>query len=977
MAVTKLSVSDVRNRVNDAGEIKKGQTILDQGKLRHLARTDNKLYADAAGSGGSTYQVSITFDDAGKVLGRRGRQGNCSCRAAWGRDFCKHSVALLLAWSKTPEAFVVTELPAEDEPKPGGDAAPGSAPRKRSKKPGGAAPKVDGNELKKQGAERVDTMVRELMVTGTGAISKERIAQLEELAASLFQLQLRRLEERTLGLARMLAAKDAASDAMRIATTLCDMLLTAARIKAHCEGKTLEDRYVTELIGKTWRKNERTPAADLELLEYAYSKVTNNKEMRICSSRFLDLRSGEHWVEMEILPKHLVKGGGGREKEAKPSYAGTVLQGAHGGQFPGFAPWRLYYEGEERRRPVEDADLQRMLEHAKSVGETMERFQEHRRDVFAPDRVPVLVRAKGVVAQAGRLRIFDETGATLHLRQSAGLETRLSDALEGKELLAVVGELDLDHAIPTLWPFTLVVRDASGFALRPAGAPRKSDKPPKPRPWTEVARDAGLSYAAVSVGELREELADRLVAGLAGLDPRAAEPLVTRLRELKLAKPAELLAQLVAQPDPAARVGDFVKLFQVLGVATVKLAGAATVELDGLVPVPTHRSIYIRAPESQLAPGEVMAARLRGEITPYEAAVHYHRHYSTLRAEQMTDDLMVLADGGAMPYVIDAIAQRPEQALSVAESIFALPMGTAALHTAFGLLERVATPEAELLLKEFAGRRRRIRRYRDQVAHLADDALLAVQLRSKHVLSPLAESRRDHLAQEVGPLISQARADMDAHSRELGCDALANLGAHQAIPELRTVFRSDRAKGVREHAAMALAALGDVRMTEEFVHALRDEGNESMARTACRALGRLGDSRALPVMMAIYREGFTPSVVAEAWLGFGVLALDPILEMIDADPALSKRSALAAPLAHMPREWLVDRLVTRLRAGKEVIDLDDEVIAARVPAYLRLCADAPEARTAVARAVLDAHTGGKAGPGKKALTAARKLVPPA
>ena len=144
MAVTKLSVSDVRNRVNDAGEIKKGQTILDQGKLRHLARTDNKLYADAAGSGGSTYQVSITFDDAGKVLGRRGRQGNCSCRAAWGRDFCKHSVALLLAWSKTPEAFVVTELPAEDEPKPGGDAAPGSAPRKRSKKPGGAAPKVDG-----------------------------------------------------------------------------------------------------------------------------------------------------------------------------------------------------------------------------------------------------------------------------------------------------------------------------------------------------------------------------------------------------------------------------------------------------------------------------------------------------------------------------------------------------------------------------------------------------------------------------------------------------------------------------------------------------------------------------------------------------------------------------------------------------------------------------------------------------------------
>ena len=94
----------------------------------------------------------------------------------------------------------------------------------------------------------------------------------------------------------------------------------------------------------------------------------------------------------------------------------------------------------------------------------------------------------------------------LHLRQTAGLEERLADALEGRTLAAVLGELELHHAIPTLRAVSLIVRDHAGLALRSTGSPRKRDKPPKPRPWAQVARDAGLSYAAVSLGEVREEL---------------------------------------------------------------------------------------------------------------------------------------------------------------------------------------------------------------------------------------------------------------------------------------------------------------------------------------------------------------------------------------------------------------------------------------------------------------------------------------
>jgi HEAT repeats len=999
--VRALSMSDLR-AVVDSDELKKGQIILDQRGLMHLAQTEDKLYAEAQGSSSSPYRVSVIFGERDQL------RGKCSCRAAWNRPFCKHSAALLLAWSKTPEAFAATEAPREEEGRrrPSSprvrkgkqdDASPAEAgasegersdagPRKRSRS--AAPPRPDGLALMRTGTEHVNNLVRELAITGVGTTAGERIGQLEALAANLRQLQLRRLSARTIDLAQHLQL-GTNLDPVRHASLLSDMLLTAAKVTAHCDGKTLEDRHVEALIGKTWLKKDRRPVQGLCLVEHAYAKYETPDQYRVCESRMIDLESGEHYTERQILPPQIAK-----TTTPKASYAGKLLEGARGGIFPGFPPWRLYLEGEDRRRELAPADLERMLGHATPITTAVASFQEHRKDVFAPDRVPVLVRAVGLVAQGGRLRIFDEAGATLHLRHTAGLEDRMGDALEGRALQAVLGELDLHHAIPTLWATTLLVRDHVGLALRPVGAPRKSDKLPKPKPWAQVAREAGLSYAAVSLGEVREELADLLVAGLAGLDARATEPLVQRLQQLKLAKPAELLAAIAAAPDPAQRVGDYVKLFQVLGVALVRLAGAASIDRDGLVIVPTHTSIHIPAPHGQPSPGEVMAARMRGEMSQYEAAVHYHRCYRALAPERMADDLTVLADGGAMPYVVDAIAERPALAVAVAEKILALPLGTVAMRTAFALLTRAANPEAELVLKAFSGRRRQTGRHHGQrVVYMADDALVELQ-RGRPRLSPLAESRRDHLAEKLGPLLSQARSDKDAHARELACDALANLGAQAAIPELRTIFRSDKSKDVRQQAAISLGMLGDVRVVEELLAAVRDrdkasgaEGDrhqgppkmarESMARAACRALGYLGDSRTLPAMIQIYREGFTPSVVAEAWLGFGVLALDPIADLIDAEPELAKRSALASPLAHMPIEFLVPRLRARLAtAGGGPPELDDPAVVARALAYLKLCTDHPKARTELARTLLAEPTGTKSKAGLRLRASLTKLVPP-
>jgi hypothetical protein len=970
MGARPLSMSDLRAAV-DSDELKKGQVILDQRGLAHLARTDDKLYAEAQGSGSAPYRVSVAFGDRDQLKGR------CSCPAASfgkGRNsFCKHAAALLLAWSKMPEAFAAIEAPREDEAR--GSRAAGSrgrkgetgaraedaktgrdtAPRRRTRaaKPSGEPDaerpetprKLDGLALMRTGTERVSTLVRELAITGVGTITAERIGQLEELSANLGQLQLRRLSLRTLELAQLLKA-GASLDTVHHATLLSDMLITAARITAHCDGKTLEDRHVEELIGRTWLKKDRPAVQGLQLVEYAYLQFLRADQYRVCESRMIELETGEHYAERQILPPQIAK-----DATPKPSYAGKVLEGVHGGLYPGFVPRRLHFEGEGQRRELVAADLERMLAHAKPIAAAVAAFQEHRKDVFAPERLPVLVQAQGLVAQGGRLRVFDEAGVALHLRHTAGLEDRMGDALEGRTLAAVLGELELHHAIPTLRAVGLLVRDHAGLRLRPTGAPRKRDKPPKPRPWAQVARDAGLSYAAVSLGEVREELAGFLATGLAGLHARAAEPLVQRLSQLKLQKPADLLGQIVAEPDPAKRVGEFVKLFQVLGVALVRLASAPTLAREGLVNVPTHASIHIPAPQGQPSPSEVMAARVRGEMSQYEAAVHYHRCYQGLLPERMADDLVVLADGGAMPYVVDAIARQPARAVAVAERILSLPLGTVAVRTAFALLVRAGGPEAELVLKAFSGRRRQEgRQHGQRVVHMADDALVELQ-RGRPRLSPLAESRRDHLAEKLEPLIHQARSDKDEPMRKLACEALANLGAQAAVPELRAIFRTDRSKVVRMEAAIALGMLGDVRVVEELLGAVRDrdKGNEGMARAACRALGYLGDSRTLPVLMELYREGFTPSVVAEAWLGFGVLALDPIADMIDSDPAWTKRSVLAAPLAHMPLEWLVPQLQARLAAGRATPDLDDEKVAARAIAYLKLCHDNPKARTELAR----------------------------
>src|SRR5262249_19745256 len=148
--------------------------------------------------------------------------------------------------------------------------------------------------------------------------------------------------------------------------------------------------------------------------------------------------------------------------------------------------------------------------------------------------------------------------------------------------------------------------------------------------WARAAREAQASVAAVSLAEIREELAFSFVGGLSTLVPRTTDPLVARLREIGLEKQAVLLDQTARRRGRADRRTDLVKLYQVLEIAWVPLLGAAHVAGEALVRVPTFESVFIQRPTEQLAPQEIAARRGRGELPRYEAATQYAQYYESL-----------------------------------------------------------------------------------------------------------------------------------------------------------------------------------------------------------------------------------------------------------------------------------------------------------------------------------------------------------
>lgn len=847
-----IALPELREIISDTEELIKGMGVLDAHGLARLARAGNKLFCDARGASPVPYKVLITLTE-----GTTGIRARCTCRAAQSRPFCKHAAALLVAWARAPEAFAVSDRAPVDE----------NAQKKKSVKRG----KVSAAALGKTGVEQVATLVRELAVAGVASVPEARIAQMLSLGENLRELKLRRLSGRTLSLADRLAesALDPATlDPLSYTSAVSDMLLTARKLDRHFEGEPLDPRHVEELIGKTWRKPDRTPVEQLELVEYAFLNKTTPDEFIIRESRFFDLRTGIHYSEKQILPGMIAK-----RTEPKKSYAGRVLVDAKGSIYPGFPPHRLDLTSAGSPRLLDARALETLIARAQeNVGAALTAFQAHRRDIFAPERLPLAIRTETVLAAGRRAQIVDNEDRALYLPDDRALFDRLAIALEKTKLRALIGEATLHGALPTFFPSAAIVETERGPMMHSlmagssfAGTRKVKVEQKRNRgaaPWIEAARAAGASEAAIALGEIREELANLFVTGLATLNIRAATPIADRLRELGLGKQAELLDELAKKSDPAERLDSFVKIFSVLEIAVVRLIGSAHVDRKTLVEVPLHPSVYV-APRSDGGP----------PANRWEAAVELSRALIAASDEALKDWVWpAWADGSKTPFIAAALAPRGEAARALATAVLADPSsGKTTQHTAQRVLQAIApTPAANASNTNASNA--------NAPTPAANAPAPATNAPTPAANAPNAYTPNADAPQKAGrkPPTSIERLTAELLSAPRGADRkeaareLAETGAPAARAALRLSHLGDVSADVRGEALKALGKMMDPEVVEtalELLAARHEHPAEAAAAVA--ALAECGDVRALAELRAAEAERFKPKLVKAAIRAIG------------------------------------------------------------------------------------------------------------
>jgi hypothetical protein len=949
----RLSLADLRELITDVEEIAKGTLVYDRGGVTHLARYENKIFCEAPGAMPSPYKVSIAFEE-----GKTAVRSRCTCMAARSRPVCKHAAALLIAWARAPESFAVS------------DSAPAgmTAEKKKTVKRGKAA----AADLIRAGVDQVATLVRELGIAGASAQTSDRIEQIALLGDNLRENRLRRLSGKTVELSRMLAEQEGTPDALdplAYADLLTDMLLTVRKLEKHLGGEELEPKYVEELIGKTWRKTDRRPIEALDLVEYAYSSRTTSDDFVIRESRFVDLVSGAHYSEKQILPAFLAK-----RTEPKKSYGGRLLRHARGSVYPGFSPLRIDIESKGEPIPLDQDVLARLVASAlPDVGSALSAFQEMRRDVFAPDELPASVRVDTVVADGSSARIMDALGHALHLPSDPWLEERVGAALRESRLSTLLGAVVLEGALPTFAPLAAVVETTRGLELKTLGGLASTAKVKVSAPdrgasrvhrLKETARRVNAPSACIALFEVREEMASHLAGGLAGLSSRATEPIAQRLRDLELAKQADLLAALSTRPDPSDRLDDFVKIYRVLEVALVRLLGTSEVDRASLERAPEYASVAIRRVEEPLPPDRVTQLRARGAMNRYEASVHYAKHYASVPPGVLTTKIHpAWDDGTASAHIAMMLASLGEDALRAARRALDKGSGRMARLTAVRVLSKIGGREAEALLEDLA------RQNEDHAITLRASEALALLRRARGIpMKPERRDTKDRLAYLVQSLLSASNKD----ARIRAARELVKLHDPAVVSALRLSFMGDVTAAVREESAFALARLGDADMADVWIRMLRDRHDDPVgARIAVRALGELSDARALDELLAAYGEGWKKQAVSASVRSMGDSAVEPLLTLLEREPELGRQKAALSILDGISDAELEGALIRRIEAvGAE----RDHRSARAIDLYLRIASARPQIETRVSALVLERFASASKELFGKALSRAKKAV---
>ncbi|MBU8896668.1 HEAT repeat domain-containing protein [Corallococcus sp. M34] len=919
--------------IKDGSELAKGMALVDSEHLSELACHENQLLGRARGSGSAKYQVTVTFgEDATDV------SGACSCPAARSRPFCKHAAGLLVAWSRMPEAFATATAPAPSADVPA---------NKRDVKKG--AP--DSAELRQAGVEQVLTLVKELSLSGVAAMGRERPGQVGEVATALRANGLPRMAEQAEALSKCLetisASRGPVFEPTEYTEQLVHMQLAARKLQKHLGGDPMEDALVEALIDQEWTNAEPAPVSGLRLLGYGfqYCPREENSDTYRYEMRYVDVDSGRHYRERLRIPS---------DEQPRPSDEGQVLHQAMGSQYPGFAPHRVEVKS-RTRQAAEHVDLKALLAVAHpNVASAVAAFIQQSQRLFTPHALPVVVRAEALRIGKGRAHLVDADGQALFLPTHAKLEEFLHVALESVTLRAVLGNVRMSEALPTLQPMALVVEtaDALEFVLFQNGGilePSTLSRTER----ADAAREAGASDAALALIETRDTLADLFSHGLAALEPREVAPLAARLKALGLEKPGALLEALAGRPESQERLDDFMKVFQVVSLAVTRLSAQVQVAPMALAPVATRPSLWAYEPETLLSPKKRWLKQARQELSPHHAAAQEAWSVVRLDAEALLRGYYPLwSDAVASRRIPELLAPHGERALQAARGALAPEHSRLVRHTGLRVLgalggpearrelEAVKEREADFYLKQFAATT-----LQDLLARAAGDAEVA----------RLKRQRRDAAAdlsavtrmQPVEPWALVRNPDYPfpgptENERQRAMHQLAEQNNPEVMPALRQAVR--RASSLDTDTSMMLALLNDGtgcwRLLSRALFAVPTPG--VAAHPGTYGVSVLGDIHCAALVADACLEGKPPDRLAEAWSMFNLAGLHVLMDLAEYRPEALERKSLrehmkpAVFMEQFKPEVIAREFLARLEPIQQESDFADRAagllwLAKRIP----------------------------------------------
>jgi hypothetical protein len=500
-------------------------------------------------------------------------------------------------------------------------------------------------------------------------------------------------------------------------------------------------------------------------------------------------------------------------------------------------------------------------------------------------------------------------------------------------------------AIPCLHPLALVTKRGDLFelislpaanaeALLEAKKRNKASSSVRVH-WIDTARALGVSGAAVTLGEVREELANALSEGLNSLTPRRVEGQVARLNTLILAKPAALLTEVANRIDPAERLDDVIRLLQVLEIGLTRLAASRKVDRANLVRSPIHPAIETPVPDVHLTSDTLVTELNSNRLRGHTRAVAIDRALGSFDITTLSKLAPTLFGDGSVSTLVGArYAEHPDMALEIARDIL-LPDARRARYTMRGVstfarvakftavqvLKRMGTPASRKLLTEFLGKER------------IDPTLKALV---QDALQP--NTRREIPNEIMTGLVAGNRDD-----RSTALDRIVQSGISSALPHVRRLAAADPSQPVRHRAWYTQAALLDVDAVPLWISALeRRVSDDDAAREAIHALSHIGDNRAISPLLDAFIQGFKPTLLAEALQSFGAPILPALLDRVDALPELAERKAAQSTVGTLEATGVREAIAARLK------ETEHGALQERAQSYLKLVSASKPLKAAVA-----------------------------